>query len=178
MSKKVIDYKKRMEEAFEQLQKGAFLTTKHKGKVNTMTIAWGGVSFVWYKPVFIAYVRYSRDTYQMLENHQEFTVSIPLSKDMKKELAYAGTKSGRDTNKIEDLGLNLRKGQKVSVPIIRDCDLHYECKVVYKQAMEPGNIPDDVKSTYYKSNDYHVIYYGEIYANYETQEEDKDGKDY
>lgn len=172
MSKTVIDYKKRMDEAFEQLQKGAFLTTEHKGKVNTMTIAWGGISFVWHKPVFLAYVRYSRDTYQMLENHQEFTVSIPLSKDMKRELAYAGTKSGRDTDKIKDLGLHLKAGEKVSVPVLADCDLHYECKVIYKQAMEPGNIPDELKDSYYKSHDYHVIYYGEILANYEILKEE------
>jgi flavin reductase (DIM6/NTAB) family NADH-FMN oxidoreductase RutF len=172
MSKTVIDYKKRMEESFEQLQKGAFLTSKKDGKVNTMTIAWGGISFVWYKPVFVAYVRYSRDTYQMLEDHGEFTVSIPLSKEMKKELAYAGSKSGRDTNKIADLNLTLKDGLEVDVPILADCDVHYECKVIYKQAMEPGNIPQEIKDRYYNTHDYHVIYYGEILANYELHEEE------
>jgi flavin reductase (DIM6/NTAB) family NADH-FMN oxidoreductase RutF len=172
MKKQVVSYKKRMDEVFEQLQKGAFLTTKNDDKVNTMTIAWGGISFVWHKPVFIVYVRYSRDTYQMMENHDEFTVSVPLSKELKKELAYAGTKSGRDTDKISDLNLALKAGRKVNVPIIKDCDVHYECKVIYKQAMEPGNIPAEVKEQYYKTNDYHVMYFGEILANYDINEED------
>lgn len=175
MKKQVVPYKKRMDEVFEQLQKGAFLTTKNGDKINTMTIAWGGISFVWYKPVFIIYVRYSRDTYQMLEKHDEFTVSVPLSNEMKKELAYAGTKSGRDTDKIADLYLHLKDSKKVSVPIIKECDVHYECKVIYKQAMEPGNIPDEIKNQYYNSHDYHVMYYGEILANYDSNEEDSNG---
>ncbi len=37
---------------FDQLQKGAFITTKKEEKVNTMTIAWGGISFLWKKPVW------------------------------------------------------------------------------------------------------------------------------
>jgi len=172
MKKQVVSYKKRMDEVFEQVQKGVFLTTKNNDKVNTMTIAWGGIAIVWSKPVFIVYVRYSRDTYQMMENHDEFTISVPLSKKMQKELAYAGTKSGRDTNKIDDLNLTLEAGKKVDVPIIKDCDVHYECKVIYKQAMEPGNISDEVKNQYYKTHDYHVMYYGEILANYDTNEED------
>lgn len=166
MEYKNIKYNELTKEMFEQLEKGAFLTTKVEDKVNTMTIAWGGVSFVWYKPVFIAYVRYSRDTYKMLENGKEFTISVPLSTSMKKELSYCGTKSGKDVDKIKECGLMITKGRAVSTPIINACDLHFECKVIYKQAMEPGLIPEEVKKRFYSNDNYHVIYYGEIVDSY------------
>ena len=161
-----LKYNELSKEMFEQLEKGAFLTTKVGDKVNTMTIAWGGINFVWYRPVFVAYVRYSRDTYQMLENGSEFTINVPLTKDLKKELSFCGTKSGRDYDKIEKCGLHLKDSRSIQTPIISDCDLHFECKVVYKQALEPGMIPQDVKERFYRDNNYHVVYYGEIVDSY------------
>lgn len=153
---------------FEQLMKGAFLTTKKGDKVNTMTIAWGGINVVWGKPLYVVYVRYSRDTYDMLEGNDAFTVSVPLENDLRKELGYCGTKSGRDTDKIKDCNFTLLPGRKVDVPVISECDLHYECKVIYRQAMEPNAVPQDVKDRYYSTHNYHVIYYGEILDSYRT----------
>jgi len=150
----------------KQLQKGIFITTKKGDKVNTMTIAWGGISNVWSKPVFIAYVRYSRDTYQMLENSDEFTINVPYENTLKKELGFCGTKSGRDYDKIKECDLKLHDSRIVKPPILADCEMHYECKVIYKQAMEPGNIIESVKDRYYPNNNYHVIYYGEIVDSY------------
>ena len=153
-------------EMLDQLKKGAFLTTKKSDKVNTMTIAWGGINFVWTKPVFVIYVRYSRDTYEMLKENDEFTVSVPLSMDLRQELMYCGTKSGRDTDKIKDCKFTLVKGRKVETPIIKECDLHYECKIIYRQAMEPNTIIDEVHSRHYSNNNFHMIYYGEIMDAY------------
>lgn len=163
---KSIRYNELTKEMFEQLEKGAFLTTMVDQKVNTMTIAWGGVNFVWHKPVFVAYVRYSRDTYSMLEQSDSFTINVPISKSMKKELAYCGTKSGRNHNKIADCEFSTLPGRVVKTPILSDCDLHFECEVIYKQAMEPGMIPKSIKDKYYNNFDYHVIYYGEIKDSY------------
>lgn len=158
-------------EMLEQLRKGIFMTTKKGDKVNTMTIGWGGINVIWYKYVFIAYVRYSRDTYEMLENNDEFTISVPLTKDLKQELAYCGTKSGRDTNKIKDCNLSVVPGRTTNTPVIGDCDLHYECKVIYRQAMEPSQITQAVKDKYYTTHNYHVVYYGEIVDSYQTKGE-------
>lgn len=164
----VFDHSTKM---FEQLYKGAFLTTKKEDKVNTMTIAWGGINIVWGRPLYVVYVRYSRDTYDMLEGNDEFTVSIPLSQDRKTELAYCGTKSGRDTNKIKDCDLTLIPGRTIDTPVLAECDLHYECKIIYRQAMEPGAVPQDVKDRYYRTHNYHMIYYGEIVDSYLTKGE-------
>jgi len=159
------------EQALKQLEIGAFLTTQKVDKVNTMTIAWGGINVVWGKTVFVVYVRYSRETYNMLEHNDEFTVSIPIHRDLKKELAYCGTKSGRDVDKIKDCKFTLIPGRIVGTPIIGECDLHYECKLIYKQAMEPNAITDQVKARYYSTNNFHVVYYGEIVDVYQTKGE-------
>ena len=150
----------------EKLQKGAFLTTKKGDKVNTMTIAWGSLSYIWEKPIFIVYVRYIRDTYQMIENVDEFTISIPLNKDLKKELIFCGSNSGRDCDKIKECNLKLRDARVINTPIIADCEMHYECKVIYKQAMEPKNIIESVKKRFYERNNFHMIFYGEIVDSY------------
>jgi flavin reductase (DIM6/NTAB) family NADH-FMN oxidoreductase RutF len=41
-----------------------------------------------------------------VERDGVFTVSVPLPDAMKKELGFCGTKSGRDVNKLESLGLS------------------------------------------------------------------------
>lgn len=166
MEYKTIEYNELSTKMLTQLQKGAFLTTKVGDKVNTMTIAWGGINVVWNKHLFVVYVRYTRDTYQMMEKGHEFTVSVPLENDLRKALGFCGTKSGRDYDKIKECDLTLVPGRVIDTPVLKECELHYECKVVYKQAMEPGMVPKEIKERYYSNNDYHVIYYGEIVDSY------------
>ncbi len=115
------------------------------------------------KPIFMVAVRYSRYTYDLIEEAKDFTVSIPLENNLKKELNYCGTYSGKDVDKLKECKLKIREGRKVaSPPIIENCELHYECKIVYKQAMEPGTLDNSIKNQYYQNKDYHILYFGEI----------------
>ena len=159
---KEINFNDKSKEMLEQINKGAFLTVSDGNMTNTMTIGWGNIGIVWSKPIFMVAVRYSRHTYNLMEKAKDFTVSIPIEKDLKKELAYCGSHSGRDKDKLKECNLSIRNGRKVVSPIIHNCDLHYECKIVYKQAMEPGTLDENIKNKYYKDNDYHVLYFGEI----------------
>jgi flavin reductase (DIM6/NTAB) family NADH-FMN oxidoreductase RutF len=163
---KDIAYNEYSKEMLEQLQKGAFLTVKNGEKLNTMTIGWGTIGFIWNKPIFTVLVRYSRHTYDMIKDADEFTVSVPLSKDMKKELAVCGTKSGREIDKFKECNLTAHKGKVIDTPIIGECDLHYECKIVYNQVMEPALLDKNIREAKYPNKDFHVLYYGEIVASY------------
>jgi len=163
---KDIVYNEYSKEMLEQLQKGAFLTVKNGDEINTMTIGWGTIGFIWNKPIFMVAVRYSRYTYEMLEKANEFTISVPLNIDMKKELAICGTKSKREMDKFKECNLTAEKGKVLDTPIIGECELHYECKVVYKQAMEPALVDQEIKKAKYPNHDYHILYYGEIVASY------------
>ena len=164
MSKEVTynDYAK---EITEILSKGAFLTTEVNGVINTMTIAWGSIGFMWGRPVFMAMIRPSRYTYQLIEKSGEFTVSIPF-KDMSKALGICGSKSGRDTDKITAANLTTVPGKKISTPVIGDCGLHYECKVVYKQQMSAEHLATDLQKKWYADGNYSTLFFGEILATY------------
>ncbi|WP_350344481.1 flavin reductase family protein [Proteinivorax tanatarense] len=163
---KEVDFNQYLTEMTNQLPKGAFVTTKYGDQTNTMTIGWGSVGIFWGKPIFTLAVRYSRFTYELLEKSGEFTISVPLNSNLKDELAFCGTKSGRDYDKFKHLSLQAVDGQKVNVPVIGQCNLHYECKVVYQQAMEPALVHWDIKPRYYPKANYHIMYYGEILSSY------------
>lgn len=160
----------------KEMKKGILLTTKLNDKVNTMTIGWGKIGIEWGKPIFIAYVRESRYTKTMLEQSGEFTVNIPMGEVDKKILGYCGTKSGRNTDKITDMGLTLEEGESITVPGIKELPLTLECKVIYKQKQDLAAIPEEILARYYPQNvdgsapgsnrDYHIAYYGEIVNTY------------
>lgn len=158
------------------MKTGILLTTKAAETVNTMTIGWGKIGIEWNKPVFIAYVRETRYTKQMLEENGEFTVNIPYGAFDNKILGYCGTKSGRDTDKIRDLGLTLVESDVISVPGIRQLPLTLECKVIYKQQQDLGKMPKAVIDRFYPVideagfRDYHIAYYGEIVNAYLIEE--------
>ena len=158
------------------LPRGILLTTKQGEEVNSMTIGWGTMGVDWSLPVFIAYVRESRYTKQMLEENGEFTVNVPLGDVDKNILAICGTKSGRDMNKIKELGLHLEEPMSISVPGIKELPLTLECKVIYKQQQDLTAIPQKILDRYYpqeedtlhpgSDRDYHICYYGQILKAY------------
>lgn len=159
----------------KQLPKGIFITVKSQDCVNTMTIAWGHIGVIWGKPVFIAYVRYSRYTYDLLLNATDFTINVPVEKDLKEALKIAGTKSGRDINKFEEANLTLKEAETTKSPIIEECQLNYECKIIYKQTLEPALINETITKRYYPHHDTHIAFYGEI-VNISMSEDDESNR--
>ncbi len=155
---------------------GVLLTTKAEDRVNSMVISWGTLGIEWGKPIFTAFVRENRFTKQQLDKNPEFTINIPIGEMDKKIFAVCGTKSGRDVDKISELGLALVEGESVSVPAIKQLPLTLECKVIYKQEQDPAEVPQqakakfypqDVEGSFYGANrDYHTAYYGEIVNAY------------
>lgn len=160
----------------ESMKKGILLTTKSDGKVNTMTIGWGTIGIEWGRPVFVAYVRVGRHTRQMLDESGEFTVNIPYGDFDSKILGFCGSKSGRDTDKIAALNLDLIDSDAVSVPGIRQLPLTLECKVLCQKVQNIPMLPESIQNRYYpkgvdssnpgSNEDFHIAYYGEIVNAY------------
>ena len=153
------------------LKKGILITTKVDDQVNTMTIGWGHIGIEWGRPIFVAYVRETRYTREMLDKCGEFTINVPVGELESNILGFCGTKSGRDVNKIEALGLHLEESDVISVPGIRELPLTLECKVIYKQKQDLSAIPADILDRYYPADengfqDYHYVYYGQIVNAY------------
>lgn len=154
------------------MKKGILLTTKSDDFVNTMTIGWGKIGIEWGRPVFIAYVRETRYTKTLLEQCCEFTVNIPMDDFDQKILGYCGTKSGRDHDKIADMGLTLVEPNVIHVPAIKEFPITLECKVIYKQKQDLDAIPAEIIDRFYPADekgfrDYHIAYYGEIVDAYQ-----------
>ena len=162
------------------MPKGILMTTKNGDFVNTMVIGWGHIGIEWGKPIFVAYVRESRYTKTMVENHGEFTVNVPLGEVDCEIIRICGTKSGRDMDKIKALNLHLEDANAVDVPGIQEFPLTLECKVIYKQKQDLSAVPSDVLKRYYpetdgvtyagETRDFHYAYYGEILDAYLIEE--------
>lgn len=156
----------------EAMKPGILATTKAEGKVNTMTIGWGTLGIEWSRPIFILFVRESRYTKQMLAKNGEFTINVPLGEVDKNILSVCGTKSGRDIDKIKELGLTLEEPTTISVPGIKELPLTLECKVLYQQDQDPSAIPEDITKRSYPPffpdgrGDYHTAYYAQILDAY------------
>jgi flavin reductase (DIM6/NTAB) family NADH-FMN oxidoreductase RutF len=164
---KELDYLKVVEEDIQKVKEGAFLTVKAGKALNTMTIGWAAFGYVWRKPVLMVAVRSSRHTFGIIEKAKDFTVTIP-SGDLKKEIAFCGSKSGRDVDKFKMCNLETAPGKKVVSPIIPKSGHHYECAIIYKTAMDPAYLDGTIDAALYPQGDYHTLYFGEILACYQT----------
>ena len=76
-----------------------------EGKVNTMTASWGAMGVLWGKETVTAYIRQSRYTKEFVDAQEYFTIS--LFDGYKKELGVLGSVSGRDKDKIAEVGFTV-----------------------------------------------------------------------
>jgi flavin reductase (DIM6/NTAB) family NADH-FMN oxidoreductase RutF len=162
---KHVDYMAVAERAMAQINQGAFLTVKADAQLNTMTIGWATVGVVWRKPIMMVAVRNSRHTFGIIEKAVDFTVSVPTD-DRTDELTFCGKNSGRTYDKFRECGLRPGPAQKTRSPIVQIPGIHFECKIVYKSAMDPMFLDADAQQLY-PSKDYHTLYFGELVACYE-----------
>ena len=167
---KRIDYTSVMDTLAQHLAQGGVFLTVGGDQPNTMTIGWATIGYVWQKPVFMALVRPQRHTCGILSKQGEFTVSIPTKNPLRAELAFAGTKSGRDFDKFCGHGLTAVAAQTVHAPIVGECGLHLECKVLLTQPMCGEQMHPDVQKNCYPLEDYHIMFFGEIVDCYSTDE--------
>ncbi|MBU1564570.1 MAG: flavin reductase family protein [Proteobacteria bacterium] len=158
-------YLENADQMMERIKKGAFLTVLADGKVNTMTIGWATIGYIWQRPVFMIAVRDSRHTFSLLEKTDNFTVTVPAPNTFHDAVMTCGTKSGRDIDKFKECGLQQKAAQLVQSPIIDIPGNHYECRIVYKSAMDSTFLDADMEKLYPKK-DYHTLYFGEILACY------------
>ena len=134
-----------------------------RGRPNVMTIGWGSIGIYWGKPVFVVPVRTSRYTYGCLTKVGEFTVNV-LPRKLAEVAAFCGTVSGRDHDKFKEARLTAAPSLRVRTPIIEEGLLHYECRVVHTNDMDPATMAREMVSRSYPKRDYHRFFFGEIVA--------------
>ena len=126
---KKLEVKDLKENFFEAIGKEWMLVTAGtKEKFNTMTASWGGIGWLWNKPVAFVFVRPERYTYEFIEKSDYLTLSF-LGEANKKIHAVCGSKSGRDTDKVKATGLKpvFTEGRKLYADNIKpECFLDKE----------------------------------------------------
>lgn len=171
--KKVDEFKYIVEANRIMRDSGLFLLSQGKdGKPNAMIIGWGLLGTIWRRPVFVVAVRLSRHTHKLLEESDSFTVCLP-GKGMAKWLDVCGTKSGRNIDKFNELGMTAAKSVNVDAPYIQECPVHFECEIVYRNEMRPGQLKKTIEDEVYPNKDMHVIYYGEVKGVYAVEDAGK-----
>ncbi len=149
----------------EQLPRGIFLCVGGETP-NVMTIAWGGLSEYWGKHIFVAPVRPQRFTYPLLSKERAFTICVPQVGQMVREVAQAGTLSGRDGDKFKAIGLKTAPGRAVSAPVIEGSALVLECRVLAENAFSRPLMDPSIADSIYPKDDFHTLFYGDIVTWY------------
>lgn len=129
---------------------------------NAMTIGWGGLGTLWGKSVATVYVRNGRYTYGFMEKSKYFTIMAFSDKNV---LHYMGTKSGRDGDKAEALGLHTLYTEN-GTPYYAEADMVMECRTMYDHLYTASDFRDDVPVEMYKNGaadgGIHAEYIGEV----------------
>jgi len=107
----------------------SLITSKGKNeKINIMTVAW--ITPVSVDPPLLAMsIRPERYSYKLIMERREFVVNIPTIEQVQ-EVLFCGRRSGSDLDKFQKTSLTHQDAKKVSVPIIKECVAHIECKVL------------------------------------------------
>ena len=98
------------------------------GNDNALVVAYCG-NCSYDPPMVMVGIVPSRHSYHMIKENGSFVVHL-LDKSQTKLYECCGSKSGRDSNKLKDYGINLENGKKVNAGVITECPVAIECTVV------------------------------------------------
>jgi flavin reductase (DIM6/NTAB) family NADH-FMN oxidoreductase RutF len=162
-----VDFKTLTPEIFQVFgTQNALLTAGDQTGCNTMTIGWCQLGRLWGLPVCTVFVRPERYTYQFMETHDYFTVSVlPVSE--KQTMAFCGSKSGRDVDKIKECGLTVRYGAG-DAPFFEEAEWVLVCKKLYVQDLNETCVLDreHILPQYGAKGGWHRAYTGQVVEVY------------
>lgn len=130
---------------------------------NTMTANWGGIGYLWNKPVVFVFIRPERYTFEFIEEQEYFTLSF-LGNENKEIHKVCGSKSGRDIDKVKATGLEPLFTDKGNI-FFEQSRLSIECRKLYTDTLKEGSFLDDsILPKWYDSahGNLHKVYIAEI----------------
>jgi len=135
------------------------ITAKKDDKINTMTASWGGLGVMWNKNVAYIVVRPQRYTKEFVDFSDYFSLSF-FNGEIKDKLAYLGTVSGRDEDKISKSGLTTICED--NIPYFEEAKLVLFCKKLFSSEFKEDNFIDKEIMNKNPKKDFHTLYIGEI----------------
>ena len=103
--------------------------------VNVFTVAWTGTLNT-QPPVTYISVRPERYSYGLIKESGEFVINL-TTEELARAADFCGVRSGKNTDKIEKMGLQMMPSSKVDVPLIAQSPVNIECRV--RQIMPLGS---------------------------------------
>ncbi len=98
-------------------------------KPNFMTAAWGGMA-CGAPPMLTVAIRHQRYTMKGITMGGSFSVNLPGT-DLVKQADLCGLVSGVKLDKVTACGFDVFYGKMENAPLIRQCPVNLECKVVH-----------------------------------------------
>ena len=139
------------------------LTVKNGDRVNSMTISWGALGYLWKKPTATMYIRPQRYTFELLKDCEYYTLSF-MSPKYEEQINYMGRHSGRDGDKYAAAGLEAV--QDGDFAYIAEADEVLFCRKMYDHVVDISEaseyMQDTLANDMYPQHDNHHMIFGEI----------------
>lgn len=136
------------------------ITAGTKKKYNTMTISWGGIGFLWNKPVTYTFIRPQRYTKEFVDKEEKFSLTF-FDEHYRQDLTYLGRTSGKQLDKITQTHLTPLFFE--GIPYLKEAKLVMFCKNLYKQYLtEQAFLFPETIIKNYPNLDFHMLYISEI----------------
>lgn len=131
---------------------------------NTMTASWGHMGAIWGHgggaPTTAIYIRPQRYTKEFVDREPLYTLCF-FSEEYKKQLAYLGSHSGREEDKVAKVGLTPVFGDGYTY--FAEAKLVLVCKKLYRAPLlEEGFLDPNIVEENYPKRDFHDLYIGQI----------------
>lgn len=155
--------------AFRLIGKDWMLLTVKKpdGTANPMTASWGGLGWLWNRPVIFLFIRPQRYTFELAEATDHLTVSF-FGEKYREALRLCGRLSGRDTDKFAAAGLT--QSELDGVPCPAEADTVLVCRKLFADDLKKAAFLDPALLENYTKDDFHRMYICEIEAAYRKEE--------
>lgn len=132
---------------------------------NCMTASWGGLGFLWNRPVAFVFVRPNRHTRAFIDSNPALTLSF-MPEKYRQDLIFCGRHSGRDVDKMAETSLEPIATAEGSVAM-QDADVVLHCRKMFRTSLQQADFIDWSEvcpSCYAEDNPLHILYICEITA--------------
>lgn len=144
----------------------AIVAAGKPGDFNELTVSWGALGDAWWDnmPIAIIFVSATRYTQSYLESNDTFSINI-FPPVYRKALAYIGSHSGRNEDKIEATGLKVEFTDN-NTPWFPEARLIIECRKIYSHNLDRNKFSESLIGNYAQKKFQgvipHTVYFGEI----------------
>lgn len=144
----------------------AVVAAGKEGDFNELTVSWGALGDAWWDnmPIAIVFVSATRYTHKYLEENDTFTINV-FPKEFRKALAYIGSHSGRNEDKVAATALQVEFSEN-GTPLFPQARLVIECRKIYAHDLDREKFSESLTGNYaqkkFEGVVPHTIFFGQI----------------